>query len=191
MYAHTAQFPNQSTGLVVRTRDDPATLVNAVREQVIAIDPALDIYEVSSMREMIDASPAMLTRTIPALLLSGFAAFATLLVGLGLFAIVAHDVAARTREIGIRRAIGALPASVARDIMAATLTVVAAGIVVGSAAAVVAARLLESILFGVGVADPLALLATTTTVLVVAMLACIVPVRRAINVDPTEALRTG
>ena len=190
LYIHTAQFPSRSTGLVVRTRDDPGVLVNAVREQVTAIDPALDIYEVSSMREMIDASPAMLTRTIPAALLSGFAAFATLLVGLGLFAVVAHDVAARTREIGIRRAIGALSASVVRDVTAGTMAVVALGMIVGAAAAVASARLLQSILFGVGAADPLALAATAAVVLVVAALACVVPVRRAVNVDPTEALRT-
>lgn len=189
-YIHTAQLPSLSTGLVVRTRADPAALVNAVRQEVSAMDPALDIYEVSSMREMIDASPAMLTRTIPALLLSGFAAFATLLVGLGLFAIVAHDVATRTREIGIRRAIGALPANVVRDITAGTLGVVALGIVIGSAAAVAAARLLQSILFGVGAADPVALLGTTLAVLIVATLACLVPARRAVNVDPTEALRS-
>ncbi|MGD8328368.1 MAG: ABC transporter permease, partial [Acidobacteriota bacterium] len=189
LYIHTDQLPSRSSGLVVRTADDPAALVNAVRAQVNAIDPAQDIYEVSSMRAMIDASPAMLTRTIPALLLSGFAAFATLLVGLGLFAIVAHDVAARTREIGIRRAIGALPASVVRDVTAGTLAVVALGIVVGSFAAVAAARLLQSILFGVGTADPLALVGTAAAVLIVAALACIVPVRRAVNIDPTEALR--
>jgi hypothetical protein len=190
MYIHTAQLPGTATGLVVRTRDEPAALVNAVRAQVIAMDPALDIYEVSSMRGLIDSSPAMLTRTIPALLLSGFAAFATLLVALGLFAVVGHEVAARTREIGVRRALGALPWRVVRDVTSGTLSIVAAGVAAGVVAAIAAARLLESVLFGVGAADPIALGATAAMVLAVSTLACIVPARRAVSVDPTEALRS-
>ena len=190
LFIHTAQLPGTATGLVVRTRDDPAALINAVRAQVTAIDPALDIYEVAAMRELIDASPTVLTRTIPALLLSGFAAFATLLVALGLFAVVGHDVAGRTREIGVRRALGALPSSVVREITAGTLSIVLAGVVVGVVAAVASARLLQSILFGVGAADPIALAATAAGVLSVSALACFVPARRAVNVDPTEALRS-
>ncbi len=190
MYIHTAQLPSTGTGLVVRTRDQPAALVNAVRAQVIAMDPALDIYEVSSMRGLIDSSPAMLTRTIPALLLSGFAAFATLLVALGLFAVVGHDVASRRREIGIRRALGALPSRVVRDVTSGTFAIVGVGVAAGVVAAIAAARLLESVLFGVGAADPIALVATAAVVLMVSMLACIVPARRAVRVDPTEALRS-
>jgi len=132
----------------------------------------------------------MLTRTIPALLLSGFAAFATLLVALGLFAVVGHDVASRRREIGIRRALGALPSRVVRDVTSGTFAIVGVGVAAGVVAAIAAARLLESVLFGVGAADPIALVATAAVVLMVSMLACIVPARRAVGVDPTEALRS-
>ncbi len=190
MYIHVAQFPGSATGLAVRTSGDPAALINPVRAQLTSIDPALDIYEVASMREVIDSSPTMLTRTIPAQLLSGFAVFATLLVGLGLFAVVGHDIASRTREIGLRRALGALPASVVREMTAGTLSVVAVGVLFGVVAAVAAARLLQSMLFGVGAADPIALLLTAVGVLAVSAAACLVPARRALRVDPTEALRS-
>jgi predicted permease len=190
VYVHAGQLPDTATGLVVRSSGEPAALINPVRAQVAAIDPALDIYEEAAMRDLIDASPTMLVRTIPAMLLSGFAAFATLLVALGLFAVVGHDVASRTREIGVRRALGALPAHVMRDVTAGTLAVVAGGIVLGTLAAVASARLLQSMLYGVGTTDPIALATTAAGVLAVAALACLVPARRAVNVDPTEALRS-
>lgn len=190
LYLPVAQLPSNATGLVVRTRTRPDALVGEVRAHVTGIDPSLDIYEVGSMRQLIDRSPDVLKRTIPALLLSAFAAFATILVGVGVFAIVGKDVAGRTRELGVRRAVGASSVDIVRDVTTGTLVTVAWGIVAGSALAVASARLVRSLLFGVGAGDPLTLVATASSVLLVASLACVLPVRRALAVYPTEALRS-
>jgi putative ABC transport system permease protein len=138
---------------------------------------------------MISDAPSTFLRRYPALLIGGFAVVALLLAAIGLYGIMTFAVARRTREIGIRLALGAQRREVVGMVLSAGSRVVAAGLALGVAGAVAATRVLSSILFRVRPLDPVSLVLVSALLAAVALLACWIPARRAAGVDPASALR--
>lgn len=180
-------FTNSGAALVVRTRKTSAALIQAIRTAAHAIDPSQPIVDVRTMESVVNASAAQ--RRLALVLFAAFAGLALLLSGAGIYGVLAGSVAERTREIGLRSALGATPANVLGLVLRRGLGLTAAGIVVGLAGAVVLTRSLKSLLFEIAPTDPLTLAGAATALFVVAAIACTVPARRAVRIDPVEALR--
>ncbi len=188
MYLPDTQIPFNIMSLVVRTRvDNPASLTNAIKAQMATIDPDLPLTSVKVFDDYIARSLAR--PRFNALLLSIFAATALVLTAIGIYGVMAYSVAQRTNEIGIRIALGAAKSSIFRLIVGQAMTLVAISVVVGVVGAFAATRLLNSLLFGVGAADPLTFGAIVLLISGVAFLAAWLPARRAAQVDPIVALR--
>jgi predicted permease len=175
------------TTLVVRTTSDPRPLIGAVRERIRAVDAEQPVYHISTMSELVAVSLA--SRRFAVTLLALFAALALLLVSIGLHGVIAYLVTLRTHEIGIRLALGAQHADVLRLILSQGLWMSLAGVAIGLVAALLAAPLLASQLFGVPPADSQTLVAVTLLLMAVAMVASYLPARRATRVDPLVSLR--
>jgi putative ABC transport system permease protein len=175
------------TTLVVRATSDPRPLVGAVREQIRAVDPEQPVYDVSTMSELMAVSLAR--RRFAVTLLTLFAALALVLAFLGLHGVTAYLVTLRTHEIGIRLAFGAQHTDVLRLILSQGLLMSLAGVAIGLVAALLAAPLLASQLFGVHPADSQTLVAVSLLLMAVAMVASYLPARRATRVDPIVCLR--
>ncbi len=173
--------------LIVRTREQPEGVIEPVRRALQAIDPALPFTEIETMSEEVEASTAPERTT--AMLASIFGAVAAALTGVGIYGLLAYAVAARRREIGIRMAIGARPANIARMIGTQAVAMAAAGVVAGLIAAMAAAPWIRSLLYGVAPADPVALAGAAIFVMVIAAAATAIPAAHAIGIDPAAALR--
>jgi putative ABC transport system permease protein len=188
MYFSTEQNPSSSYRLMLRvTGGDPKALVSAVRREVQAIDPAQPIGAIATMEENIAASLA--TRRLTMTLLGTFAALALLLASVGLYGVMALSVTQRTRELGIRLALGADRADVFRLVLGQGAVLIGIGLGLGLLGALAAGRSLASLLYGVQAIDLAALATAVFSLSVVAMLACFFPARRATRVDPMVALR--
>jgi putative ABC transport system permease protein len=174
--------------LYLRTTTTPEQAFAVVRQAMKEIDPGL---AVDAMRTMDDQIETTLTneRMIELLAIS-FGLLATLLAGVGLYGVLAYSTAQRTREIGIRMALGSSRLGVSRLVLMDVLRLAGIGIVVAIPCSVMLGRLLRSQLFGVSTADPFTLAAVVLLIAVVALVAAVVPARRAATVDPTVALRT-
>ncbi|HZM69299.1 MAG TPA: ABC transporter permease [Candidatus Cryosericum sp.] len=173
--------------IVVRTQGDPSAFAGLLRGEVRALDPGVPVSQVRTMDELIDRSTA--SRRFTMTLLAIFASVALLLSGVGLFGLMAYLVAQRTHDIGIRMALGASKRHILGLIVGHGMLLTSLGLVAGLAAALALARLMRSLLFGVGAHDPLTLAATMLLLALVALAACCVPARRAVRVDPIVALR--
>jgi putative ABC transport system permease protein len=188
IYYPLAQAPTGSMTLAIRHSGDPGPLVASVRAAVRNLDHDVPLTDVATMSTRLARS--MSDRRYPMLLLSGFAALAVLLAAVGLYGLLSYVVSRRTREIGIRMALGAdrraLLGLVLRD--GVRLTLIGAGI--GAVASSVAARALGHLLYGVGPTDPLTFAAVGLLMVAVAVVASYLPAARATRVDPVEALRT-
>ncbi len=171
---------------IVRGSVDPATLSTLVRDAVRQIDSALDPPEISTVHSYFDESFA--APRFSTVLLAIFASLALILAMVGLFGVLSYAVARRTREIGIRMALGALPGDVRALVIRQGMRPVLVGLVVGVPGALLAARVLSSILYGVTPHDPAALLVAASILSITALLACVLPARRATRVDPVNAL---
>jgi putative ABC transport system permease protein len=180
-------WANGSGMLVVRARSVSAALVRQVRSAVAAADPSQPVTDVRTMDAVVTSSAAQ--RSLALTLFAAFAALALLLSAAGIYGVLAGSVAERTREIGLRSALGATPADLLRMVLARGLGLAAVGVVLGLIGALVTTRYLRTLLFGVGPMDPLMLGGAAALLLTVAAVACLVPARRAIRVDPMEALR--
>jgi predicted lysophospholipase L1 biosynthesis ABC-type transport system permease subunit len=177
-----------ATAMDVRVSGDPAAIGETVRRAVAAMEPRLlaDARPVT-IGEQLDRG---LTRDrLMAYLAAAFGLLALLLACVGLYGVLSYAVARRTSEIGVRMAIGATPADVMRLIVGDGLRVTVIGIAVGIAAAIAAARVIQTLLFGITSTDPLTYAAITATLAVVALVASYFPARRAARVDPMIALR--
>jgi len=173
--------------IVVRTSMNPAEFSQAVRETVASVDPLVPTGTIQTMDEMMSKSVAL--RSFMMLLLSIFGALALILASVGLYGVIAFSVAQRTREIGVRMALGARPTDVLQLVLREGLRLVAAGLVLGIGAALVLTRLLAGIVYGVSLYDPLVFLAVNVLLVGISLMACYLPARRAMRVEPVVALR--
>ncbi len=187
VYLPYGQAPGGVQYLMVRTTGDPLALVAAARDQARAIDPDAFLDEVTTMRRLVDRALAPWRFTSAVLL--GFASAALALTAFGLFAVLHHFVSGRIREIAIRMALGAGPPQVRSLVLAHGLGVTALGLALGGALSLALARSLSALLYGVDERDPLSYLGGAALVGVVAVIACLLPARRAARVDPMLALR--
>ena len=171
----------------VRVTGDDARLATAIRRAVREADAGLPVPEIKPVELRIGES--LYTTRLVAALSAAFGILATLLAAIGLYGVIAFAVARRTGEIGVRMALGALPADVVRMVLLDAGRMVAAGIVIGLAAALVLSRYVESQLFGIQAADLVVYAGAAGTLTAVAALAAFVPARRASRIDPVSALR--
>jgi putative ABC transport system permease protein len=193
-YLPIAQVPdvawnwNRTMYVLVRTTGNPSALVQPLNAAVARIDRDLPLFDVKTMDERLARSLA--TSRFNTLLLTLLGAIGLALAASGIYGVIAYFVSQRTQEIGVRMALGATASSVVRLVLGQALRPVAAGAVLGVAVALGASRVLSSQLFGVSPTDPLTIAAVLATLIGVAMLASIVPARRAAAIDPTRALQS-
>jgi predicted permease len=173
--------------VVVRTHDDPAAIMGPVRRAVADLDPNEIIYAVDTMNGVLARSFA--ARRLSMILLAFFAAVALALSCIGIYGVIAYLVGERTREIGVRMALGAQRSDVLRLILSQGAKMALLGVVLGVVLALGLTRLMSSQLFGVTAHDPLTFAAVAVLLVVVALAACYLPARRAASVDPLQALR--
>ncbi len=186
MYAPYGQTRFNSLALVVRTRAD-SDPTSAVRAAVRQLDPEVPISNVRAMDQVMGEHNA--SRRASTLLLTGFAATALLLATVGLYGVLAYAVAQRTREMGIRMALGARRSDVLRLVLGQGMRLALAGVVLGWIGSMTLARFLSGFLFGVQPVDPATYTLLSAVLAAVALLACYLPARRAANVDPMRSLR--
>ena len=187
IYVPFVQNPFWAADIAIRAHGNPSALSGSLREQIRAIDSALPVADVRPMAEVIGSSIAQ--PRFRTALLSLFGAAALLLAAIGIYGVLAYTVAQQTREIGIRMALGANPGRVLRLVLGRGLRLAGAGTMIGVLAALMLTRMLDSLLFGVSATDPATFVAVAGLLLGVALLACYVPARRAMRVDPMVALR--
>jgi predicted lysophospholipase L1 biosynthesis ABC-type transport system permease subunit len=185
-YEPVSQVPVSSIYLVARTDGDPQLAVAGLRKAVSSIDPGLPLWEPLTMGERRDRS--LITRRTPMLLALAFAGVALLLASVGVYGALAYQVTQRTREIGVRMALGAGLPVVFRLVLGDGLRMVGTGVAIGLAGAFVTSRALQSQLFGVRALDPFVLSIVAALLGLVALVACIVPAMRAARIDPVRAL---
>ena len=172
---------------IARTSGDPAALVPAIRDRIRAVDEGLPVYDVRTMNNVIAESVGQ--RRFAMLLISIFAGVALLLASVGLYAVMSNLVAQRTREIGIRVALGARGIDVLKLVVRQGALLTLTGVALGLVCSFVLTRSMESLLFGVSATEPLVFIAVPLVLTGVALGACLVPARRATKVDPMVALR--
>jgi len=187
IYAAWDQWPIDEITVVMRSRGDPAVALKAARATVLSLDRDLPVYDVFTLETMVDR--ALGQPRFYVLLLSIFAALAVVLAVVGIYGVIAYTVQQRTREIGIRIALGASRERVVAMVVRRGLILALAGIAFGSAGAYAVSRVLQSLLFGVGARDPFTFLAVAALLGAVALLASWLPARRAARVDPLAAMR--
>jgi len=187
MYAPFEQYVIDVMPMVIRVKGDPASFAGAVRERARAVDPTVAIAVVAPMKELLSDSLAQ--RRYTATLLGVFAAVATLLASAGVYGVMAYSGASRAREIGVRLALGAQRGDVLRLLLKQGMKLVSVGVTIGLLVSLALAQLIEGLLFGVGATDPLTFALAALSLIIVALLACWIPARRAAKVDPMIALR--
>ena len=187
LYLPFAQMPLNGMTVMVRTSTDPVSIVGAVRNEVLAIDQNQPISEVKTLAQRVNEVVAV-SRSLM-LLFTAFALLALILAAVGIYGIVSHSVTQRTHEIGIRMALGARPADVLRLTIRNGIALTVVGIVIGIGAAFALTRFMESLLFGVTPTDKLTFIGVSSLLFVIALLASLIPARRATKVDPLVALR--
>jgi predicted permease len=186
-YTPFTQFTYASRTVLVRTRLDPTTIVPDVRRAIQSVDRSLAMFEVRTMDEVMSASWARLTYQTK--ILSGFAIVALVLAATGIFAIVAHMIGTRRREIGVRMALGATPAQVLMTVGEGGARPATIGLAAGIVVTLVAERALESAIYGVRSFGAQVIAAVAVTLAVVIALSAYLAARRALRVDPAESLR--
>ena len=187
MYLPYTQFNVRAATLVLRTTGSPAALAGPLRDAVRRSDPNLPVAAVAPMDDLVSRSVAQ--ARFVAVLLTGFAALATVLTVIGVYSVQAFSVACRTREIGVRMALGAGHRTVVGMVLRDSVSTVAVGLVAGLAGALVLGRLGRTLLFGVTPTDPATYAVTATLVAAAALAASYIPARHASRVDPLIALR--
>jgi len=185
-------FPTSQTGLggitvAIRTNSNPLTLLPAAREAVHAIDRNLPLAAVNTMDKLVESSVGQ--RKLSMILLGVFSGIAMLLASIGIYGVMSYSVTQRSRELGIRMALGAARGRVLALVVGQGMALAGAGIVIGLAAAFGLTRLLTSQLFGVGATDPATFTLVSALLVAIALLATLLPAMRATRVDPVVALR--
>ena len=187
-YVPYAQLENNfPVNLVVRTSSDPARVTAAVREAIHAVDPDQPVSNVMTMNE--NLAGVLVTERFSAILMNALGASGLLLAALGLYGVMAYSVSQRTAEIGVRVALGAQRIHVLQLILSQGAKLTLLGVVIGVAAAWALTRLLGGLLFEVNATDPATFLSISLLLVSIALIACFLPARRALSVDPVIALR--
>ncbi len=181
------QSGQRALKFVLRTAGDPLQLNEAVRKAMLEIEPNLSLTRMRSMEQILSRSTAQ--QRFNMLLLGFFAALGLLLAAIGIYGVMSYAVAQRTHEIGLRMALGARAGDVLRLILKHGLALTVVGLGLGLAGALALTRLIKSYLFGVSATDPLTLVAVASLLMIVALVACWIPARRATKVDPMVALK--
>jgi len=187
VYLPFRQAPSGQMGLLVKSRVDPAALTSALRSAVYSVDKDQSIASVATMKELVDNSLA--TRRMTLVLLGLFSALALTLGAIGIYGVISYSVAQRTREIGLRMALGAPRDGVFRMVIGQGVKLAGTGIAIGIVAALGLARLMSSLLYQVSTADFETFTCVAVLLLLVAFAASYVPARRAISIEPIVALR--
>jgi putative ABC transport system permease protein len=188
MYVPYSQDPTwPSMSFAIRTNGDPGSAFPAIRNQLRTFEKGAAIFNVGTMNDVLARSVA--PRRTPMLLLSAFAGAALLLAMIGIYGVTAYYVTQRTQEIGIRIALGAQMRDVITLVLKSGLVLAAIGVVIGLAGAFALTRWMKTLLFSVNPTDAVTLIAVCACVLITALLACLIPARRATKVDPMVALR--
>jgi len=184
----TAQRPARYNVLIARTAGDAGALLAQMRRDLLAIEPSLVFVHNATMDQGLATS--LMPARVGAMLAAGFGGLGTLLAAIGLYGVIAFSVARRTREIGVRMALGAKPGSVLSMVMRQGFVLVGVGLAAGGVLAASASQVIRGLLFGVSPLDPVAWGLALTAMLTASTLANLVPARRAMLVDPMTALRT-
>jgi putative ABC transport system permease protein len=188
MYTPQTQITDSYLTAVVKSSTrDGATLAAQARAALRELDPTVPVYDVATIASLIEKSAAQ--RLFVMEVLAGFAIVAVLLAAIGLYGVVSHGVAQRTREVGVRMALGAQRGDVLRLVLSNGLSLVAVGVAGGLAAAFATTRYLGTLMFGVSPVDAPTFAAAAALLTLVALLAHWIPVRRALRIDPASALR--
>ena len=185
LYAPT--YKTVGTNLVIRTHGDPTNLAAAVRKEVLAIDPDQPLAAIRSMDEWIDRSVA--APRYRTTLLALFAVLALVLASTGIYGVMSYSMTQRTHEIGVRMALGARRFDVLKLVVRQGMLLVVLGVGLGLAGAIALTRVMSSLLFGVTAKDPVTFVSVAALLILVALVACYIPARRATKVDPLVALR--
>ena len=190
VYASASQDAMRAFTIVARAAE-PSGFIAAARAAVAELDPALALFSVRTIDQITADSSAVFMRRASMWLLGIFAAAALVLAAVGLYGVLAQTVAERTREIGVRVALGATRGNIFTLILRRGLTATLLGLAAGAGGAVLASRVLRSLLFGVEPGDPAIVAAAATFLAIVAVLACVLPAARAVRIDPATALRVN
>jgi putative ABC transport system permease protein len=186
-YVPLATLPTNDLAVVVRSTADPKLIEGGIRAAVGTVDPTLPVFQLATMDQVVSDSVSQPRFYL--LLLGAFAGVALLLAALGIYGVISYTVSQRTRELGIRIALGASRERVVRLVLGQGVWLTVAGVVVGLAAAFWLTRLIASLLFGVAAVDPLTFAGVAVLLLAVAVIASWLPARRAARVDPVIAMR--
>ncbi len=186
-YKPFTQSPSGSMWITVRTRRDPAKIASALRGLLASLDRDIPVMNLQTMRQVV--ADSLSQQSLLAWFLASFAAFALLLAGIGVYGIIAYSVVQRTHEFGVRMALGARRGDVLKSVLGEGFRLALIGVGIGIVGALALTRFLTSLLYGVKPTDPLTFVGVSLLLLVVALLACYIPARRATKVDPMVALR--
>jgi len=189
LYVPCSQEPTATAMIAVRTAGEPRSFANAVRHQILAMDREQPVSGVSTMRDLLEDSEGQLRLIMT--LLATFAGAATMLAVIGLYGVISYSVAQRTKEIGIRRAVGAQPSDILSLVVGQGLRLVLAGVVLGLGAAWALTRLMRDLLFQVSTVDLTTFIGVALLFMAVALAASYLPARKATGIDPLAALRAG
>jgi ABC-type antimicrobial peptide transport system permease subunit len=187
LYFSIYQFSGRSLALVTRSIADPTAMAESLRREVQAVDPTLPVFGVRKLDDLVNASMAQ--QRFSAELMGAFAFLAMLLAATGIYGVLAYAVGQRTREIGIRMALGARQIEVIRMVLWNGLRPILAGIALGLGVAWVLSGVLQQLLYGVSVTDPVVFVTVPLLLIAVALVASYVPAMRATRIDPIQALR--
>jgi putative ABC transport system permease protein len=187
VYIHTLQAPPVEPFIVIRTSEDPSIIIPRVRSEIQKLDSGVPVFNIATMQELLDES--LKQRRFNTLLMAGFSGLALILACIGIYGVVSCSVSQRTHEIGVRVALGAQAGDVMRLVLGQGVRLTLAGVALGLAGALTLSRWISSLLFGIQPTDPATFAVITALIVLVSLLACYLPARRALRVDPMTALR--
>jgi putative ABC transport system permease protein len=189
LYTNAVQDPSPSSYLLIRTTTDVENMSKSIREGVQRMDAELPVYGIRSMDQTVSQTYGVSSRRLVLYLVGAFSSMGVLMAGIGLYGLMTFVVAQRSKEIGIRIALGASGLQVRRLVLNQAMMLMLVGLGIGVAVAVAGGRVLQSVVFGVSPSNPLVLIIVSSIVALITCLACYVPVRRALRTDPIIVLR--
>ena len=189
LFVPFSQDANSFITYAVRTPGNAVNTLGAVRTSLRAVDPQLVVIQPLTMDQIISQSTSVFLRRYPSYLIGSFAVLALVLAMVGLYGLVSYSVSQRTRELGIRIALGAQQNDVMRLVLGEGARLTLIGVILGLAAALALTQLMRSLLFGVSAMDPVTFASVAVVLALVAIVACYIPARRAMATDPSAALR--